>query len=92
MKEKLYKKLTLALQPTTLEIVDESAKHAGHAGARPGGNTHFFISILAEAFTPLSRIERHRLIHEILQEELADTIHALSLDLRSPEETIKNLS
>jgi BolA protein len=86
MKDVIHKKLISALKPTTLEIVDESAKHAGHAGARPGGNTHFYISIVAEAFTPLSRVERHRLVHDILKAELEDPIHALSLNLRSPKE------
>jgi BolA protein len=86
MKDVIHKKLISALKPTTLEIVDESAKHAGHAGARPGGNTHFYISIVAEAFTPLSRVERHRLVHDILKAELEDSIHALSLNLRSPKE------
>jgi BolA protein len=83
----IQKKLATALSPLVLEIEDESHKHAGHVGARPGISTHFHIQIVSDAFTPLSRVERHRLIHDILKEELAGPIHALSLSLRSPKET-----
>jgi BolA protein len=86
MENILRNKLTAALNPFAMEIVDESHKHAGHAGAKPGGNTHFHISMISDAFTPLSRVERHRLVHDILKEELESTIHALSLNLRSPKE------
>lgn len=86
MENILRNKLTEALKPIVLEIVDESHKHAGHAGARPGGKTHFHLKIVSEAFTSQSRIQRHRLVHEILKAELEDSIHALSLNLRSPED------
>ena len=88
MKEIIRSKLTIALTPTNLDIVDESHKHAGHSGARPGGKTHFHLNIVSPAFTSLSRIERHRLVHDLLKNELKDTIHALSLTLRSPEEPL----
>jgi BolA protein len=81
-------KLTAALEPLTLDIVDESHKHAGHAGARPEGNSHFHLRIVSAAFTPLSRVERHRLVHDLLKEELEGPIHALSLTLQSPEEAL----
>jgi len=86
MENIIQEKLRITLTPLSLEIVDESHKHAGHAGARPGGNTHFHIRIVSEAFTPLSRVERHRLVHDVLKEELETTIHALSLNLKSPKE------
>jgi BolA family transcriptional regulator, general stress-responsive regulator len=86
MKNIIEQKLTQALAPLVLEILDESHKHAGHAGARPGGNSHFKVKIVSSAFTPLSRLERHRFIHELLKDELNDQIHALSLILLAPEE------
>lgn len=79
-------KLMEGLNPLLLEIVDESHKHTGHAGARPGGNSHFKIKIISNTFTPLTRLERHRLVHKLLEIELADKIHALSLILLAPEE------
>ncbi len=86
MENIIRKKLTEALNPLALEIIDESHKHAGHAGARPGGNSHFKVKIVSNAFTPLSRLERHRFIHDLLKDELNDKIHALSLILLAPEE------
>ncbi|MBX9805955.1 MAG: BolA family transcriptional regulator [Alphaproteobacteria bacterium] len=82
----IQNKLSEALKPLFLEVVDESHKHAGHAAARPGGKSHFKVTIVSEAFTPLSLIARHRLVHTILEDELKGQIHALSLVLRSPED------
>lgn len=75
------------LKPVHLAIIDESHRHAGHAGARPGGETHFRVEIVADAFRGQSRIERHRTIHRLLAEELAETIHALQIVARAPDET-----
>jgi len=86
MKNTIKDKLTTALNPLILEIIDESHKHAGHAGARPGGNSHFHVKIVSTAFTSCSRLERHRFVHDILKDELKDKIHALSLILLAPEE------
>ncbi|MGV8948150.1 MAG: BolA family protein [Candidatus Paracaedibacter sp.] len=88
MKNIIEQKLTQVLAPLILEIVDESHKHAGHAGARPGGNSHFHVKIISTAFTTLSRLERHRFVHDILKDELNDQIHALSLTLLAPEEIL----
>ncbi len=79
-------KLTAALAPKRLEIVDDSARHAGHAGARQGGESHFNVTVVSARFSGLNRIARQRLVYEALAEELAGPVHALSLKLRTPEE------
>jgi BolA family transcriptional regulator, general stress-responsive regulator len=84
--ETIEAKLTAALQPVTLKIADESARHAGHAGAAPGGETHFHVSIVSAAFSGRTRVARQRLVYEILAEELAGGVHALSLVTRTPDE------
>ncbi len=78
-------KLTAAFAPQRLAIVDESRLHAGHAGAREDGESHFRIEIVSAAFRGLSRVERHRRVNAVLAEELAGRIHALSLDVRDPD-------
>ena len=83
-------KLTAGLAPTRLEIVDDSARHAGHAGAREGGETHFNLLIVSERFAGQSRIERQRTIHALLQEELAGPVHALSLRALTPAEASRD--
>ena len=79
-------KLTGRFAPTRLVIVDESHRHAGHAGARPEGETHFAVTIVAPAFKGLSRVARQRLVYATLADELATRIHALSLTTRTPDE------
>jgi BolA family transcriptional regulator, general stress-responsive regulator len=79
-------KLTSALNPTTLEIVDESHRHACRAGARPGGETHFRVEVVAAVFQGKSRLERQRLVYAALKEEMSQQIHALSLVTRAPGE------
>lgn len=68
-------------QPSALEVIDESALHVGHAGARPEGETHFRVRISAAAFAPMSRVERHRALHAALGAELIGRIHALALEI-----------
>lgn len=72
------------LAPLQLDIVDDSAKHAGHAGAREGG--HFRVRLVAEAFRGKSRIERHRLVFAALEGAFGSDIHALNIEARTPEE------
>ncbi len=79
-------KISAGLAPEHLEIVDESHLHAGHAGARPGGDSHFRVTIVSRAFKGLSRVERQRRVNALLAEEFADGLHALSLVTRTPEE------
>jgi len=67
--------------PQSLRVEDESALHAGHAGARPEGQTHFRVTIRAAAFAPMSRVARHRAVHQALGVELLDRIHALALEV-----------
>ena len=74
------------LEPAFLEIVDESHLHAGHAGARDGGESHFRVNIVSEVFNDLNRIARQRMIYEILSEELEGPIHALALSTKTPTE------
>lgn len=81
VKNIIEKKLNNQLEPTLLEVIDESALHAGHAGARPEGESHFRVRISSPAFDKLSRIEAHRLVHECIKEELAGPIHALALEI-----------
>jgi BolA protein len=82
----LRRRLTEALAPTHLAIIDESHRHAGHAGASPEGETHFRVEIVSAAFAGLSRIERQRLVHQVLAAELAGRVHALSLATQTPAE------
>lgn len=72
-------KLRTALSPDSLTILDESRKHAGHEGAIPGESTHFRIKVVSKKFAGLSQLERHRLVYQILEREMKDNIHALSL-------------
>ena len=82
----LQRKLTEAFAPSHLEIVDDSHRHAGHAGAREGGESHFHVVIEATAFEGLSRLARQRLVNAALAEELAGPVHALSIEARAPGE------
>jgi len=77
--ETIRNKLTDRFAPARLVILDESHRHAGHAGARPEGETHFAVTIVASAFAGLNRVARQRLVYETLADELATRIHALSL-------------
>ena len=84
--ETIRDKLTGRFAPTRLVILDESHRHAGHAGARPEGETHFAVTIVAPAFKGLNRVARQRLVYETLADDLATRIHALSLTTRAPDE------
>ena len=75
-----------ALEPISLDLVDESAQHAGHAGARPGGGTHWRVQIVSPRFTGQPTIAPHRMVYHALGELMQDPIHALAITARSPEE------
>ncbi len=86
MAKRIESKLTAELQPRRLDIVDESHKHAGHAGWQPGGETHFRVAIVSDAFAGQSRVQRQRMVYGILAEELAGRLHALQLTTLTPDE------
>lgn len=75
-----------ALDPVELELVDESGRHVGHAGAAPGGNTHWRVSIVSPRFAGRSTVARHRMVYEALGELMQHPIHALAISARTPEE------
>jgi BolA protein len=82
----ITKKLTEAFTPQSLKVVDESHQHEGHAGSRPGGQTHYRVYIVSEAFKGKTRIERHRMINGALSGELAGGVHALAIHAAAPGE------
>jgi BolA protein len=86
VKQTITDKLTKAFAPQSLDVVDESHRHEGHAGHRPGGETHFRVDIVSDAFRGKSRIDRHRMINETLSGELAAGVHALAIHARAPGE------
>ena len=89
IRDALERKIAEALSPDALEIVDESHLHAGHAGARPGGDSHFKVLIVADAFAGKSRVDRQRLVNGLLADEFAAGLHALSLTTLTPEEAAR---
>ncbi|MEI7803723.1 MAG: BolA family protein [Hyphomicrobiales bacterium] len=82
----ISEKLSKAFTPESLKVVDESHLHAGHAGDRPGGETHYRVYIVSQAFKNKSRIERHRMINQALASELAGGVHALAIHASAPGE------
>jgi BolA family transcriptional regulator, general stress-responsive regulator len=84
--DQITKKLTEAFMPHSLKVVDESHLHQGHAGHRPGGQTHFRLYIVSDAFKGKTRIDRHRMINQILSGELAGGVHALAIHATAPGE------
>ena len=78
--------LARGLAPERLEVIDESASHAGHAGAVPGKTTHVRVRIVSAAFNGKNRIERHRIVNDLLANEIAAGLHALAIDARAPHE------
>lgn len=84
--ETITKKLQEAFTPESIDVVDESHLHEGHAGHRPGGQTHFRVYIVSQAFAGKSRIDRHRMIHTVLAGDLAGGVHALAIHAAAPGE------
>ena len=83
-------KLTEAFAPEALEIVNDSHRHAGHAGSPGTGESHFTIKVVSAAFAGKSRLERHRMVNEVLSAELAGRIHALAVTALAPEEVSRS--
>jgi BolA family transcriptional regulator, general stress-responsive regulator len=87
MADTIRQKLEAAFAPAELVVADDSAKHAGHAGARPGGETHFSVRLVSESFAGVSRVERQRRVYAALADELKpDKVHALALTTLTPAE------
>ena len=82
----ITEKLTSAFSPQSLKVVDESHLHAGHAGSREGGQTHYRVYIVSNAFEGKSRVDRHRMINTALAAELAGGVHALAIHAAAPGE------
>jgi BolA family transcriptional regulator, general stress-responsive regulator len=82
----IERKLAARFAPTRLEVTDDSARHAGHAGARPGGETHFSVVLVSPVFAGMGRVARQRLVYETLADELAGGVHALALTTVAPGE------
>jgi BolA protein len=85
--EKIRQVLSARLAPVSLEIRDDSAKHAGHAGAREGG--HFSVVVVSDQFVGRTRMQRHQLVYAALAELMRTDIHALSIQARAPQEWIR---
>jgi BolA protein len=79
-------KLTAAFAPDALEIVNDSDRHAGHAGSPGSGESHFTVKVVSAAFAGKSRLERHRMVNDVLTEELAGKVHALAIRALAPGE------
>ncbi|MCA0317395.1 MAG: BolA family transcriptional regulator [Proteobacteria bacterium] len=79
-------KLTQAFAPTALDVIDESENHRGHGGWREGGETHFRVKVVSEAFHGRSRVDRHRMVNQVLDAELKGRVHALAIEARAPGE------
>ena len=84
--QRIRQKLEAAFQPILLEILDDSARHKGHAGHDPRGETHFKIRIVSAAFNGLTPVARHRLVYDALAAELKERVHAVNIEAKTPEE------
>lgn len=87
--ETIRRKLEEGLTPSTLVIEDQSHLHEGHAGHRPGGESHFHVTIVSEAFNGVSRVQRHRMVTSLLAADMGNPIHALALKTLTPAEAEK---
>jgi stress-induced morphogen len=86
VEEQIREKLTHALAPVSLEVVNDSHRHHGHAGSPGTGTSHFSIKVVSAAFAGKSRVERHRLVNAVLADELAGPVHALAISALAPGE------
>jgi BolA family transcriptional regulator, general stress-responsive regulator len=79
-------KLQAAFSPARLDVIDESEHHRGHGGWREGGETHFRVKLVSEAFAGRSRVDRHRMVNQVLDAELKGRVHALAIEAKAPGE------
>jgi BolA protein len=87
VEQSIREKLTEAFAPEVLEVVNQSHRHAGHAGSPGTGESHFAVKVVSAAFAGKSRLERHRMVNDVLAEEMSGNVHALVLSALSPEES-----
>jgi stress-induced morphogen len=90
--DRIATRLSETFAPSLLDVQDDSALHAGHAGAQAGGETHYTVTMVSEVFLGQSRVARSRAVHEALEDELASGLHALALVLRAPGEAGSSIS
>lgn len=84
MQAQIETKLRAAFEPVALEVIDESEQHRGHGGWREGGETHFRVRMVSAAFVGQTRVAMQRAVNQCLAEELAQSVHALAMELRAP--------
>ena len=84
MQERIAARLKAAFDPTSLEVIDDSHRHAGHSGARPGGETHYTVRLISAAFAGKSRVQRHQRVYQALGERMREEVHALSMQTLTP--------
>lgn len=82
-RDRIAQALTRAFSPSVLNVVDESERHKGHVGHRPEGETHFRVTIIAEAFRDKSRLQAHRMVYDVLAAEISGGVHALAIDAKA---------
>ncbi len=88
--QRIRQAIEAGLSPQRLEIVDDSGRHAGHAGARPDGETHYAVTVVAAAFAGISRVNRQRMVYDLLADEFRSGLHALQLTTLAPNEQPRN--
>jgi stress-induced morphogen len=86
VEDRIREKLILAFAPSAVEVVNDSHRHAGHAGSPGTGESHFTVQVVSAAFASKSRLERHRMINAVLADELKGKVHALAISALAPEE------
>lgn len=91
VEDRIREKLILAFAPSALEVVNVSHRHAGHAGSPGTGESHYTVKVVSASFAGKSRLERHRMVNEVLAEELRGKIHALAITALAPEERSRPL-
>jgi len=89
VEQSIREKLTKEFEPEDLVIENESHKHAGHAGSPGTGESHFNVALVSQTFAGMPRVARYRAVHKVLKDELDGPVHALSLDLKTPDEVSK---
>ena len=91
VEERITNKLQQAFAPETLEVVNDSHRHAGHASSPGTGESHFTIKVVSQSFSGKTRLERHRMVNEVLADELGGKVHALAITALAPEERSRPL-